>query len=147
MQLNHLTDKQLHCAGLLLCRGRGLEEGKLWDSFNGYLRVNKFYARFEPRLSTTNNDIMEHNEPSVTMQTPTTHRVPGYLSIAGCPGSPGCPGCPGRAGRAGRAGEGGGGLHGVGRLVAVVTVSLWPLRPHGAAPHTALLHTTTTATS
>ena len=102
-----------------------------------YVRVNKFYARFEPRLSTTNNDIMEHNEPSVTMQTPTTHRVPGYLSIAGCPGSPGCPG------RARGAGEGGEGLHGVGRLVAVVTVSLWPLRPHGAAPHTALLHTTT----
>ena len=77
VQLNHLTDKQLHCAGLLL----------LWPGtirctcvivivgqFYCLSTSQQFYARFEPRLSTTNNDIMEHNEASVTMQTPTTHR-------------------------------------------------------------------------
>ena len=77
VQLNHLTDKQLHCAGLLL----------LWPGtirctcvivivgqFYCLSTSQKFYARFEPRLSTTNNDIMEHNEARVTMQTPTTHR-------------------------------------------------------------------------
>ena len=77
VQLNHLTDKQLHWAGLLL----------LWPGtirctcvivivgqFYCLSTSQQFYARFEPRLSTTNNDIMEHNDPSVKMQTPTTHR-------------------------------------------------------------------------